>query len=73
MEKSLASLMMPNSDPQDKSFCPILTLVIYSYNHSYDGLFFICLCFRWSNKKRLPSLGDEKATYDEVNKFYSFW
>ena len=28
---------------------------------------------RWSVKKRLPKLGDDTSTYDEVNDFYSFW
>jgi len=28
---------------------------------------------RWSNKKNVPSLGDDKATFEHVNNFYSFW
>ncbi|XP_038054398.1 dnaJ homolog subfamily C member 2-like [Patiria miniata] len=28
---------------------------------------------RWSKKKRVPLLGDEKATLEEVNKFYNSW
>jgi len=28
---------------------------------------------RWSNKRKVPDLGDESASFDEVNRFYSFW
>lgn len=28
---------------------------------------------RWSTKKRVPKLGDENMSFDEVNNFYSFW
>lgn len=28
---------------------------------------------RWSNKKRVPSLGDENTDFDHVNDFYRFW
>ena len=28
---------------------------------------------RWSIKKKIPKLGDESATFEEVNHFYSFW
>ncbi|CAG5124699.1 unnamed protein product [Candidula unifasciata] len=28
---------------------------------------------RWSTKKRVPKLGDENTSFDEVNNFYSFW
>ncbi|XP_071502249.1 dnaJ homolog subfamily C member 2-like [Diadema antillarum] len=28
---------------------------------------------RWSIKKHVPSLGDDKATFKEVNNFYNFW
>lgn len=28
---------------------------------------------RWSNKKRVPDIGEENASWDEVNRFYSFW
>lgn len=28
---------------------------------------------RWSNKRKVPQLGENSATFDEVNKFYSFW
>ncbi|XP_071960464.1 dnaJ homolog subfamily C member 2-like [Antedon mediterranea] len=28
---------------------------------------------RWSLKPRVPALGGENATFDEVNKFYNFW
>ncbi|XP_046568154.1 dnaJ homolog subfamily C member 2-like [Haliotis rubra] len=28
---------------------------------------------RWSNKKRVPPLGDDNSTFDEVNDFYGFW
>jgi len=28
---------------------------------------------RWSLKKRVPKIGDENTSYDEVNHFYSFW
>jgi DnaJ homolog subfamily C member 2 len=28
---------------------------------------------RWSSSDRVPSLGDEAAEIDEVNKFYDFW
>ncbi|XP_071810074.1 dnaJ homolog subfamily C member 2-like [Asterias amurensis] len=27
----------------------------------------------WSKKKRVPPLGNDKATFEEVNKFYNFW
>ncbi|KAK7499927.1 hypothetical protein BaRGS_00008775, partial [Batillaria attramentaria] len=28
---------------------------------------------RWSNRKRVPSLGDENSDFDDVNNFYKFW
>lgn len=28
---------------------------------------------RWSNKKRVPQLGDENSEFDYVNNFYKFW
>ncbi|XP_076448534.1 dnaJ homolog subfamily C member 2-like [Babylonia areolata] len=28
---------------------------------------------RWSNKKRVPQLGDENTDFDHVNAFYNFW
>ena len=28
---------------------------------------------RWSNRKGVPHLGDESTSWDDVNKFYSFW
>lgn len=28
---------------------------------------------RWSIRKPVPRLGDETATFDELNEFYSFW
>ncbi len=28
---------------------------------------------RWSTKKRVPGLGNENSTFDEVNDFYAFW
>nr|KAG5708813.1 hypothetical protein BaRGS_031967 [Batillaria attramentaria] len=28
---------------------------------------------RWSNRKRVPSLGDENSDFDDVNSFYKFW
>lgn len=28
---------------------------------------------RWSNKKKVPQLGDENTDFDHVNSFYSFW
>ncbi|KAK7102753.1 dnaJ homolog subfamily C member 2-like [Littorina saxatilis] len=28
---------------------------------------------RWSNKKRVPQLGDENTDFDHVNDFYNFW
>ena len=28
---------------------------------------------RWSVKKRVPKIGDEKTSFDDVNEFYSFW
>jgi len=28
---------------------------------------------RFSNKRKVPQLGDKKSTFEEVNNFYSFW
>lgn len=28
---------------------------------------------RWSNKKKVPPLGKDNSTFDDVNNFYSFW
>lgn len=28
---------------------------------------------RWSNKKNLPSFGDENSTFAQINEFYGFW
>lgn len=28
---------------------------------------------RWSNKKNVPKLGDEKSSIEEVDEFYTFW
>ncbi|XP_052279766.1 dnaJ homolog subfamily C member 2-like isoform X16 [Dreissena polymorpha] len=28
---------------------------------------------RWSNKKRVPDIGDESSSFEEVNRFYTFW
>lgn len=28
---------------------------------------------RWSNKKKVPQLGDENTDFDHVNSFYNFW
>ncbi|KAL4217072.1 DnaJ (Hsp40) [Mactra antiquata] len=28
---------------------------------------------RWSNKKRVPDIGDESSSFEEVNRFYGFW
>ena len=29
--------------------------------------------FRWSTKKRVPDIGKDNSTFDEVNDFYAFW
>ena len=39
----LASLMMPNDDPLDRFFYPILTLLIDSYNDLYNNVV-QCMC-----------------------------
>ncbi|XP_060574229.1 dnaJ homolog subfamily C member 2-like, partial [Ruditapes philippinarum] len=28
---------------------------------------------RWSNKKRVPDIGEESSSFEEVNRFYGFW
>ena len=52
---------------------------IPSVNSESRGKFFetFAPCFlrnsRWSNKKSVPDLGNDKTSWDDVDRFYSFW